>query len=301
MHNIFVYGSINTDYVYELSKYPQVGETMEAKKMSIFPGGKGANQAVAASKLGGNVFMIGNVGSDANGISMIQNLKYHDVHTEYIDTVNDVTATAFISIVDSDNAIVIHKGANAYSSVNQFILAINKHAVINDILVVQFEKDIIDIIEAVKIAKSCGFRILINPAPMHVESVIKLLPYSDMWILNETETEQLIKTKVTHLNYKESLLALQKLGMKQAIITLGKDGSITLENDKLIHQESIAPSQVVDTTGAGDTFVGAIVVSQAEDKTLSESLKFASKAAACSVTKLGAQEGMPSRKDIDSI
>ncbi|WP_084268656.1 ribokinase [Oceanobacillus damuensis] len=285
---ITVIGSINVDMVTTTDVLPNQGETLVGRKFHIKPGGKGANQAVAAARLGANVNMIGRVGQDKNGTDMLQVLKDENVSAGMVKTVaNANTGIANILLSDRDNRIIIVPGANDEVT-PQFIKQFKKEIIQSDLVLIQFEIPVETILYCLDLCYENNVPIVVNPAPA------KELPY-DYWLKatyitpNETEAEQLF-------NGGEKDSALNN----RLIVTKGENGVSYYENDEPL----IAPGYSVtpvDTTGAGDTFNGAFCVALSERKSLSAAIDFANAAAALSIQKFGAQGGMPTRSEVDSL
>jgi ribokinase len=292
MNNILVVGSLNMDIVNRVEKHPKIGETIKGISTSYYSGGKGSNQAVAASKLGANVKMMGAVGDDQYGKILLKSLNSYDVNIESVVTLNEPTGIAFITVDSSgENTIILSEGANKKITVDNLK---EKLSFVNiDTLLVQNEINF-DVTKFVIEEAHCkGIHTIYNPAP-----VLKLdsINYSHIGtlVVNVNEAEHLTGFQIINREdaFKAAKLLLD-LGVSEVIITLGGSGSIYInQNNKCIYENAFKVD-VVDTTAAGDTFIGAFSAVRGEES-IENTLKIATVAAALSVTKTGAQESIPS-------
>lgn len=291
----YVIGSLNMDMVVAVGHIPKRGETIFADQYFENCGGKGANQAVACAKLGSKVKMIGKVGKDGFGKQMIENLQANGVEESFV-TVSDSTNSgiAMIIIHDGDNRIILDKGAN-YQLTEEDIDAGLSDAVDGDLLIMQLEIPIEIVYHALQIAKSKKMRTLLNPAPAK-QLNRELLGLVDMIVLNETEAE--IITGITE--EEQWIKALQKLGISSIVLTLGEKGAIVYENS-LCTKIPARKVEVVDTTAAGDTYIGGIAYSMQQGSNLVEACKFASVAASITVTRQGASKSIPTLAEVISV
>lgn len=286
---IAVIGSSSMDLVVTADRRPGAGETILGEAFSTVPGGKGANQAVAAARLGADVHIIGRVGDDAYGQEIVANLKANGVMTDYVEPVTDVSSgTAHIVLAEGDNSIIVVKGANDHvtPSYVKKALPLLKEC---DLVMIQQEVPEETVIETAGLCREIGVPLLLNPAPAReipatvIEQVAYLTP-------NEHEAGLLFPGA----NLSE---VLRKYPNK-LFITEGSAGVRYSDGA----EEKLVPSfkvEAVDTTGAGDTFNAALGVAVAEGKPLEESLRFANRAASISVTGFGAQGGMPTREEVE--
>ncbi|ASB87112.1 ribokinase [Bacillus sonorensis] len=289
MSNICVIGSSSMDLVVTSQKRPKAGETVLGDSFKTVPGGKGANQAVAAARLGAEVHMIGCVGDDHYGKAILANLKANDVLTDYVEPVTDTeSGTAHIVLADGDNSIIVVKGANDHVTpeyVERALPAIERA----DIVMIQQEipEDTVDYVS--RLCKTLGTPLLLNPAPARplskatIENAAYITP-------NEHEASVLFQG----LSREE---ALQRFPEK-LFITEGKNG-VRFHNGT---EERLIPSfpvKAVDTTGAGDTFNAGLAVALSEGGDIESALRFANRAASLSVLKFGAQGGMPKRAEVE--
>lgn len=287
--NIVVVGSLNVDLVVEVDKKPKLGETLLGNSFQTFLGGKGANQCVAASKLDGNCTMIGKVGEDEFGRKVIDNLSQLHITAEYISkSSTSGTGIALIEVVNHDNSIIVVPGANMETDipyVSQF-----KECLLNsDIVVLQLEIPLTTVEWIVDFLWEHQKKVILNPAPAVKlpQSIIDKVTY-----ITPNEHECAIV-----FGNDETLIAHMKKYPNKLIVTEGEKG-IRFYDGNDIQSIPTKKVEVVDTTGAGDTFNGALAVFIAEGMTLKHALEHACIAGALSVTKLGAQKGMPTRSEL---
>ncbi|MEY3605890.1 MAG: ribokinase [Actinomycetota bacterium] len=269
---IAVVGSINADLVVQMPKLPSRGETVSSAEPAWFPGGKGANQAVAAARMGGNVSMFGAIGADEPGQMCLSALKLSGVNVDAVKKVSSPTSTALVMVEHSgENQIVVADGANQYAS---FDAAQISSA---DAVIVQFEIPESVIVEVGKAAKGI---FCVNAAPVR-ELSEELASLIDVLIVNEHEFAQ---------------LGEPKSGL--VIVTAGAKEVVAYQNGEVVAKSQPPKVEALDTVGAGDTFVGAFVVAYASGKTIPDSLDLACAASALSTLKLGAQSGMPTASEV---
>lgn len=298
---IVVIGSINMDIVNHVTSFPEPGETITGLGTEYSPGGKGANQAVAASLAGGEVMMIGAVGDDPFGEVLKASLVNYGVNIEQVVGKSGSSGLAFITVNDEgQNHIVLSGGANALVSADDVLASLVK---LTDIKVMLFQNEIpwITTAFAMRWAHTHGIKVYYNPAPA-MKIPQDTLSSIDTLILNEMETQFITGMIVSNVAEAEKAAdALIGLGVRAVIVTLGEKGSLYKDNnEKLV----IAPAfkvEPLDTTAAGDTFIGAFTVAQVEGEDIESSLRFASAAAALSVSIKGAQVSIPLRQDIEKF
>lgn len=299
MNKVTVLGSINMDMVMETDRLPKVGETLLGESIDYYVGGKGANQAVAAARLGAEVSLLGKIGDDSFGSKVYKHLKKEKVDVSAVTSEkNSFTGVASIFKLKEDNAIVVLPGANMLLEDIDEELSVKMKA--EDVLLTQLEIPIETVKKGLAIAKDKGALTILNPAPYN-ESVIDMLPFVDIITPNETEFEGLLGHAIIDVaQFEKEMLDWSKINDTQLIVTRGEDGiSYTTKNAvTTIPAEKV---NVVDTTGAGDTFNGILAACLAKGLTVSESVKISGKGATLSVTKLGAQTGMPTLKEIDAF
>ena len=297
MQKLTVLGSINADHVIQVPHFPQPGETLSGQNYHIVYGGKGANQAVAAARLGAKVDFIACIGEDKIGLEMKQAFQKDGINTDSIATIQgETTGIAMIQVADSgENSIVISAGANAHLTTN--IVDKFKQKILDaDALLMQLETPLDAIIYATKIAKQAGKHTVLNPAPAKALPD-ELLAQLTMITPNETEAEVLTGVKVVdEQSAAQAAAVFHQKGVAIVLITLGAKGVFISHNalQKIIPGFRV---QAKDTTAAGDTFNGALVTALLEQKSLEEAIQFAHAAAAISVTRFGAQTSIPSRQE----
>lgn len=269
---IAVVGSINADLVVQMPKLPGRGETVSSAEPAWFPGGKGANQAVAAARMGGNVSMFGAIGSDEPGQMCLSALKASGVDVDAVIEVSSPTSTALVMVEHSgENQIVVADGANKHASFDSTQISAA------DAVIVQFEIPQSVIVE---VGKATNGIFCVNAAPVR-ELSNELAGLIDVLIVNEHEFAQ---------------LGEPKLGL--VIVTAGAKEVVAYQNGEAIARSWPPKVEALDTVGAGDTFVGAFVVAYASGKSISDSLDLACAASALSTLKLGAQSGMPTSSEV---
>ncbi len=295
---IIVVGSSNTDMVVKTSHLPRPGETVIGGEFITAAGGKGANQAVAAVRSGGDVYFIARVGDDHLGKSAINGFKKEKIKTDFVYTDKNAPSGVALIVVDGkgENAIAVAPGANSRLLPNDIKRAqkIIKSA---KVLLVQLEIPLQTVIEAVNIASACGVKTILNPAPA-MPLPDELFSKISIITPNETEAEILTGIKIVdEQTAKSAAITLKNKGVDTVIITLGEKGAYLHNDDtsKLIPSIKV---KAVDTTAAGDIFNGALAASIAEEKPIVQAVRFANIAAAISVTKIGAQPSTPKKHQI---
>jgi ribokinase len=300
MNRIIVIGSSNTDMVIKTEKLPAPGETILGGTFLMNPGGKGANQAVAAARLGGNVAFLTKIGNDLFGSQAVGSLMRENIDTHYI--VNDPEFPSGVALITVDskgeNSIVVAPGSNARLHVEDIPSEIFETASFK-ILLLQLEIPINIVEYSAVMASEHGIKVILNPAPACKLSD-NLLEHVWMITPNEIEAEAISGKQITDIASVEKAAELiQERGVKNVIITLGETGAfVKAENyTRLIPGIKVSP---VDTTAAGDVFNGALAVALSEGMDLYEAIVFANKAASISVTRMGAQASAPYRNEIIS-
>ncbi|QLI76640.1 ribokinase [Bacillus pumilus] len=289
MSHIVVVGSCSMDLVVTSNKRPNAGETVLGESFKTVPGGKGANQAVASARLGADVYMVGRVGDDAYGQDILSNLQSQGVLTSYMKPVTEMeSGTAHIILAEGDNSIVVVKGANNEVTPHYVTDALSS---IEDIGMVLIQQEIPEeTVEAVcTICSEKGIPVILNPAPARQVSQ-QILDQAAYITPNEHEAALMFDG----LTIAEALRQYPN----KLLITEGKNGVRYFDGIKEVLVPGY-PVKAVDTTGAGDTFNGALAVALTEGKSLYDALAFANLAASISVTKFGAQGGMPTREELE--
>lgn len=286
---IAIVGSINMDLTCKTERFPNSGETIFGWDLKYVPGGKGNNQAVAAARLGADVTMFACVGDDAFGDRLIENLEANGVHTQHIRKVPGVASgIAIITVAENDNTIVVISGANSYVT-KQYIEQV-RHAVLEaDIILMPNEIPAETICYVAEMASKAGKRVVFNPAPVS-DTVLQCMQYVTYLTPNAHEAALLFPG--------EDLERLLEKQQGKLIVTLGHQGAAAWNGRML--KIPARKANVVDTTGAGDTFNGAFVYALASDSPLEEALRFANVAASLSTEGFGAQGGMPTLEAVNN-
>lgn len=298
---ITVVGSCNTDMVIKADRLPIPGETVLGGKFFMNPGGKGANQAVAAARMGGNVTLISKTGNDVFGKQSVMLYDAENIHTDYIfSDPNNPSGVALITVdSNGENCIVVASGANANlfpADIDKAISSIES----SNMVLMQLEIPIETVEYVAEIAQKKDIKVILNPAPARALSD-KLLKNLYIIIPNRSEAEILSGIKVTDLE-KARMAAdiISAKGVNIVVITLGSEGALIKEFDQYHFVEAVKVD-ALDTTAAGDVFCGTVCVGLAEGKTIIEAVKMAAKAAAITVTRMGAQSSIPYRTELLSV
>ena len=296
---ILVVGSCNTDMVIKAAHLPRPGETILGGTFFMNPGGKGANQAVAIARLGGSVTFICKTGSDIFGHQSQQLFEEEGINTSYVfsDSGNP-SGVALITVDEkAENCIVVASGANANLLPSD--LAKAEEAIeLADLILMQLEVPMETVCFVADIAWQKGKKVILNPAPAHPLPA-DLLHHLYLITPNETEAEMITGVKITDdISAVEAARVLSGMGVQHVIITLGSKGALICSDG----EAEIVPAlkvEAVDTTAAGDVFNGALTVALSEGRNLKEPVRFACKASAISVTRVGAQSSAPYRNEVD--
>lgn len=297
---VVVIGSANVDMVAIGKRIPQPGETLFAESFISVPGGKGANQAVAAARLGADVSFVACVGQDSFGDNAIAGYNREDIHTDAI--MQHPTAHTGVALINVDaegrNAILVAPGANEFLSV-QMVNECKKLIADADILVLQLEIPVETVKRCCEIANEHQTPVLLNPAPFK-QVDMDMLSMASVLTPNEFELMELLHNSVESDDEPTAASELQRLTQSTLVVTLGKRGVLLCEGGAL----QLLPAYVVqsvDSTGAGDCFSGALAVKLAEGAKLPQAVAFAQAAAAISVTRLGAQASMPTHDEVEAF
>ena len=299
VNHVVVLGSINVDTTYHVNRFPQPGETIAAQSKSSAPGGKGANQAVAAARSGAQTAFVGAVGSDNEGQYMLEALKENDIDTSHIniDKYHGTGSAAITLDANGQNDIMVYGGANQAMQPGEFgdLSELLAHT---DFLIAQFETPQAVALDLFKQAKEQGVTTVLNPAPAH-EIMPELLQYTDVIAPNETECALLTGIELTD---EDSMLKsadyFRERGVKHLLITLGDRGVFYATPD----DHGLVPAfkvKAVDTTAAGDTFIGALC-SRLEKNlaNVEDSLRYAQRASSLTVQRMGAMPSIPTGEDV---
>lgn len=301
MGRVFVAGSINMDVVATADRHPRVGETVAGRQVLYFPGGKGANQAVAAARLGAWTTLIGRLGKDSFGAELKAFLGDQGIDLGYVrETAEAHTGTAIITVAEADNTIVVIPGANGLVSADDVGVV---PLLQGDVAVSQFEIPLPTIAAFFQRARGAGATTVLNPAPAQKMSP-ELLALVDILVLNETELGFLAGRELSDDDESAKIIAvarqLQARADQTICITLGRRGVLALAGQ----EEFAVPGRVVkavDTTGAGDCFVGALASQLADGVPLRTALAFANAAASISVQRMGAGPSMPTATEVAAV
>lgn len=298
MARVVVFGSLNMDLSISAERMPEAGETLQGNHFFTNPGGKGANQAVAAAKLGAHTYLIGALGVDGFGDQLLAALSAHQVRSEHVVRVEGVASgVAMIIRTQAENRILLDAGANARVTFEQVKAAIDACARPGDIFLAQLECPHDVVFEALAYARTKGLYTVLNPAPAaHIPA--EVFQNLDLVCMNETECARVVGILPVSDNdaqqVAERLAAYEQL---TAIITLGSKGSLVCQAGAVTR---VAAQKVdaVDTTCAGDTFLGALCAAQAQEMAFDEALVWASAASALTCTRLGAQQAIPTAVEV---
>lgn len=298
LNKVIVMGSSNTDMVIQSSYLPKPGETVLGGRFEMVNGGKGANQAVAAARLGGQVTFIGKVGNDVFGHKAIQGLKADKINTDFTFIQDQIASGIALIMVDGEgeNCISVASGANAEISKDDIDQAARCFDAEN-LLLTQLEVPIEIVEYTIKKAKNAGMKTILNPAPAATLSD-QLLTQVDILTPNQSEAQIMTGIAVTGLDSaQKAAQALRDKGVGTIILTMGQLGAYVLGGgmDEII---PAVPVRAIDTTAAGDTFNGALACSLSAGNDLKSAIRFSTKAAAISVTRFGAQPSCPTLEDV---
>ncbi|MET9321283.1 ribokinase [Streptomyces sp. NPDC003038] len=294
MTAIAVLGSTNMDLVAYVPKAPRRGETVTGRAFRTVPGGKGANQAVAAARCGGEVVMIGAVGADEFGVRLRSALTAAGVETAALRTVEGASGTAHITVDDEGgNSIIVIPGANAH--VTGLEAGDDSRIAAADSLLLQLELPMAAVLAGARAARTHGVRTVLTPAPAQPLPA-ELLAATDLLVPNEHEAAAL-----TGLTDPYQAAAALLRDVPEVVITLGAAGALYAARGREPLTVPAPRVRAVDTTAAGDTFVGALAVALGEGRPIAHALGWASAAAALSVQRPGAQDSMPTRAETDAL
>ena len=301
MADIIVVGSLNMDLVVKTEHMPAIGETVHGEDLKTIPGGKGANQAAAAARLGSSVAMVGKVGGDDFGLPLIKNLQHQGVDASHVKIDEGVSTGTAVIVVDGSgqNSIVVSPGANG--KVDNLDIDTCKD-VFNQakILLLQFEIPLETVAYAMRIAKEHGVRVILNPAPAKQVSG-DFLKNADVLVPNESELQLLTNMPVTDVSTAEhAAKKLLEKGVKTVIVTMGERGALFLTEEKSM----LVPARkvkVVDTTAAGDAFIGGFAAGLLNGFELEKAVRYGCAAGTLAVTKFGAQTSLPSAAEVEEF
>ena len=301
MKKALVIGSLNMDMTVKVEELPKLGETIFGNDFYESCGGKGANQAVAVSKLGMKTEMIGMVGKDSQGEKLIQNLNKYGIISDNVIKSNELTGRAIITVdKKGDNNIIVIPGSN-FKITKEHIQAKQDVIASSDVVILQNEIPSETVEFSLLKAKELGKITIFNPAPARKLSG-EVFKNTDYLILNETEMEEIFEIKFNDEEYTEKISGKKKeYGIKNIILTLGDKGSILFSEDNNIKKYDVYKVKAVDTTAAGDSFIGAFTMKICEIGNPDEAIKYATAVSAIVVTRQGAQDSIPAREEIEKF
>lgn len=290
---IVVVGSINLDFTLQVDKLPKKGETILAKNYKISLGGKGANQAIAAKRLGADVFMIGAVGSDDKGKYALNKLEEEGLNLSGIYQIDDITGNAVITIDNQGfNTIVVYPGANEKLS-TQWVEKYSDIFKEADFVILQLEIPLETVESTIRLAKENNTKVILNPAPVKYISE-EIYKYVDYITPNETELFKMTGTADIQAGAKKLL----DKGVKEVVVTLGEKGCYYTNGSEEIIIDSIKVN-AIDTTAAGDSFNAALAVALCKFKDIKRALKYANVVGGLTTTKLGAKDALPFKNEVE--
>ncbi|MFD0676833.1 MULTISPECIES: ribokinase [unclassified Paenibacillus] len=298
--SILVAGSINMDIVSYVDKHAVPGETVQALRTEHHAGGKGANQAMAALRSGASVTMIGAVGNDATGKSLLQELQQGGFSTDHICEKAGLSGMAFITVDKAgENQIVLSSGANAELTIQDLEMAFSDTAAFHGVRMLLLQNEIPWELNAylIQTARRLGINTVFNPAPA-LNIAPEMLRQLNTLILNETEIAAITNRQIdSYVQAEEAVKEIAALGVNEVILTMGGEGSLYYNGEGRLIRTKAFSVPTVDTTAAGDTFIGAFAAASCTDMEVEERLRFATAAAALTVSRHGAQISIPLRSE----
>ena len=301
MKKALVIGSLNMDMTVKVEELPKLGETIFGDDFYESCGGKGANQAVAISKLGMETEMIGMVGKDSQGEKLIQNLNKYGIKSDNIIKSDDLTGRAIITVdKKGDNNIIVIPGSN-FKITKEHIQKKQDVIASSDVVILQNEIPFDTVEFSLLKAKELGKITIFNPAPARQLSE-KIFKNTDYLILNETEMEEIFGIGINDKVYIGRIFHKKKeCGIRNIILTLGDNGSVLFSEDDNIKKYDAYEVKAVDTTAAGDSFIGAFTMKICETGDADKAIKYATAVSAIVVTRQGAQDSIPTREEIEKF
>ncbi|GAB3605012.1 ribokinase [Conyzicola nivalis] len=290
---VIVVGSVNMDLLFTgLAAIPKPGQTVSSETFRIVPGGKGANQAVAAARLGADVRFVASVGTDQLGDQAWAALEADGVGLAHVKRVPEPTGVAAVVVdVDGENSIIINPGANATVRDSDAAAIASRYAGSPAVVLACLEVPVDTVTAWARIAKANGWTFILNPAPVPAAGVPdELLALVSIITPNETELAEL-----------GSVAELHAAGIPTVLVTRGGDGADLSRVGESDHHQDVFPAKPVDTTGAGDSFNGALAAALAEGQALPDALRFAAATGSLSTRAVGARDGLPTRDEVDGL
>jgi ribokinase len=296
---IIVVGSANQDYLVRVPRAPRAGETVMASGLTKQPGGKGANQAVAAARLGGDVSFVGAVGRDDDGASILRALGQEGVSIDDVRIVDSQpTGLALVSVDEAgENSITVVSGANATTSADEAAAAVTRLATSPAIVVLQGELPSAVIESSVRAAAAAGARAVVNLAPYR-EVAADVRALADPLVLNESEAGSLLGSSLSDLRAALGALDVLLAGSRSVVITLGAHGAVWASGAARGHEKAVKADDVVDTTGAGDAFVGSLAFALADGRELGEAVRLGTLGGSFAIRGVGAQKSYARPADL---
>src|SRR5688572_17985731 len=304
---IVVIGSINMDLVCRTDQMPKPGETVMGSDLQTIPGGKGANQAVAAAKLGEDVHLVGRVGDDDFGQRLLNGLQQHKVNTERVIVTEGTASGCALILVDKkgENSIVVAPGANAKVSPEDIDAAAGLIAQAA-VVIMQLEIPPRTAEHAVEVCRRAGVKVMLDPAPVPPKGLSKALYQVDYLIPNQNEAEELLERRelgrmkrTKRPDAKQLAERLLERGPETVVLKLGPKGAVVMDNE--VEHIKGYKVRVVDTTAAGDAFTAALAVGLAEGMELGRAVRFANAAGAKCCETFGAQPALPTRMEVEAV
>ena len=301
MSKVIVFGSLNMDLSVECERVPEAGETVHGSGFLTNPGGKGANQAYAAARMGAETYMVGAVGDDAFGSRLARSLGSAGVSCDYLHVRDTApTGTATILRCHGENRIVVDAGANAVLTSDEVCAALDDISEPGDIFLTQLECDFSTTVDALAYARETGLYTILNAAPA-CGDLTGIYPAVDLLCVNETECESLTGIlPVDETSILKALVVFSSLGVSTPVITLGPRGSVAFIAEDVV---TIPPRKVemIDSTGAGDAYLGVLAAELASEQDIADGLVVASSAGALACRAVGAQQSMPTRGQVEAF
>lgn len=297
MKPILIIGSANADFTIHAERIPKIGETLPGRDFSINIGGKGLNQAIAVARLGGQAQFLGAVGHDMNGAMLLKAMADDGVAFEGLCTPDATTGIAMITVVNGDNCILLHAGANGCMKKDMIA---GKQALIENAgaVILQLEIPMEAVAAAVQMAHNAQVPVFLNPAPAH-PLPDEIYPMIDYLIPNEHEATALSGMEAeTEEGCRENIRFFREKGVKNVLITLGEKGCAYHEGEEIFFCPAVK-TRAVDTTSAGDTFIGALCVQLMQGKGIHEAVEYACRASALTVSRPGAAASIPFAREIE--